>query len=88
MRALNVEVRTTRGSSPVQLHDDPRGDAALHRRHVFQEKLNLRPLRMLATQHDYVYKAVREGVPASTVTRSSHPAWLDMTYHMSDKLAN
>jgi hypothetical protein len=88
MRALNEEVRTTRGSSPVQLDDDPRGDAALHRRHVFQEKLNLGLLRMLATQHDHVHKAVREGVPASTVTRSSHPAWLEVTYHMSDKLAN
>ena len=51
-------------SPPVHMHNDPRRDTALQRRHVFQEKLNLRRKRMLAAQHYHVDEAVREGVPA------------------------
>jgi hypothetical protein len=47
----------------VQMHYDPRGDAALQRSHVLQEELDLRRLRVLTTQHDDVHKPVGEGVP-------------------------
>jgi hypothetical protein len=45
-------VTHTRHSSPVHVHNDPRRNVALQPLHLLQEKLHLRPLRVLAVQHN------------------------------------
>ena len=45
-------VRNARHSSPVHVHNDPRHHVALQPLHLLQEKLHLRPLRVLAIQHN------------------------------------
>ncbi len=72
----------------MQVDNNPRGDTALQHCHIFQEKLNLGPLWVLAAQHYHVHEAVGIGVPERVKSRDHSCSPPATTHHISDKLVN